>query len=235
MTLSSRNRLPRLSRREWLKLAAAGVSLGSSSGWLQTLAADAAHNPQRRRACILLWMSGGPSQMDTFDLKPGHRNGGPFREAQTAVPGIRISEHLPNLAKHTNEMVIFRNMSSREGDHGRATYFLRTGYLPQGAIQYPTLGSIVSKEIGRDDNPLPNFVSIAPFRQFNQAAYSSGFLGPQYAPLLVGDSGNGFVVQNNGGNVDQVLRVQDLQPPGDISRAQADARIDILQQIEREF
>jgi hypothetical protein len=224
-----------LSRRELLRLSAAGVAGYSMSGWMDALAQDAANHPQRRRACILLWMSGGPSQMDTFDLKPGHRNGGPFRETKTSVPGIRISEHLPQIAKHMDEMVIFRNMSSREGDHGRATYFLRTGYLPQGAIQYPTLGSIVSKEIGRDDNPLPNFVSIAPFRQFNQAAYSSGYLGPQYAPLLVGDSGNGFVVQNNGGNVDQVLRVQDLQPPGDISRAQADARIDIFQQIERDF
>jgi hypothetical protein len=224
-----------LSRRDLMKLSAAGVVGYSMSGWMEALAQDAATHPQRRRACILLWMSGGPSQMDTFDLKPGHRNGGPFRETHTSVPGIRISEHLPNIAKHMNDMVIFRNMSSREGDHGRATYYLRTGYLPQGAIQYPTLGSIVSKEIGSDENPLPNFVSISPFRQFNQAAYSSGYLGPQYAPLLVGDNGNGFVVQNNGGNADQVLRVQDLQPPSDINRAQADARIDILQQIEREF
>jgi hypothetical protein len=226
-----------LSRRDLLRLSAAGAVGYSMSGWLGALAQDAATHPQRRRACILLWMTGGPSQMDTFDLKPGHANGGPFREIQTSVPGIRISEHLPNVAKHMNDMVIFRNMSSREGDHGRATYLLRTGYLPQGAIQYPTLGSVVSKEIGSDDNPLPNFVSIMPFRQFNQAAYSSGYLGPQFAPLLVGDSGNGFVVQQqpNGNNFDQLLRVQDLQPPSEINREQADSRIDLLQQIERDF
>src|SRR5437868_9820057 len=142
MTLSSRNRLPRLSRREWLKLAAAGVSLGSSSGWLQTLAADAAHNPQRKRACILLWMSGGPSQMDTFDLKPGHANGGEFKETATNVPGMKISEHLPKIAKFGDRMAIIRSMSTKEGDHGRATFLMRTGYLPQGPIQYPTIGAL---------------------------------------------------------------------------------------------
>src|SRR4051794_40019415 len=89
----------RLSRRQWLRLLAAGVATTSQSGWLEALAAEAVQNPQRRRACILLWMAGGPSQMDTFDLKPGHVNGGPFKETPTAVPGIRISEHLPKIAR----------------------------------------------------------------------------------------------------------------------------------------
>ena len=71
-----------------LRLAAAGVLGGSASGWLQTLAADAAADPRRRKSCILLWMSGGPSQIDTFDPKPGHANGGPFKPIETAVPGI---------------------------------------------------------------------------------------------------------------------------------------------------
>src|SRR5947209_1804314 len=89
----------RLSRRDWLRLSAAGAVGCSMSGWLETLAADTAAHPQRRRSCILLWMNGGPSQMDTFDLKPGHANGGPFKETDTAVPGIKISEHLPKIAK----------------------------------------------------------------------------------------------------------------------------------------
>src|SRR5690348_5798243 len=69
-----------LTRREWMRLSAAGVVGWSLSGWLETLAADTATNPERKRSCILLWMSGGPSQTDTFDLKPGHANGGPFKE-----------------------------------------------------------------------------------------------------------------------------------------------------------
>ena len=89
---------PRLTRRDWLRLVTAGVLGPSLSGWLETLAADTAQHPGRKRSCILLWMNGGPSQMDTFDLKPGHANGGPSKETVTAVPGIRISEHLPRVA-----------------------------------------------------------------------------------------------------------------------------------------
>ncbi len=222
-----------LSRREWLKLATAGVVGYSASGWLETLAADTATNANRRRACILLWMSGGPSQTDTFDLKPGNKNGGPYKEISTRVPGIRISEHLPRLARFTDRMAIVRSMSTREGDHGQATFLMRTGYRPQGPIQYPPLGSLVARELGDDQHPLPSFVSIAPDRFVNTAAYTSGFLGPQYAPLIVG--GNALFNRPAGDNVAEQLKVQDLQPPGDVTRSQADARIDLLQMLEQNF
>src|SRR5690606_11900412 len=101
---------PQLSRRDWMKLSAAGVVSYSLSGWLGAMAAGNAQSKERKRACILLWMNGGPSQMDTFDLKPGHENGGPYKEIQTSVPGIRISEHLPMLAKHADRMAIIRSM-----------------------------------------------------------------------------------------------------------------------------
>jgi hypothetical protein len=225
----------KLSRREALQLSAAGVVGFSMSGWLEALAQENANNPQRRRSCILLWMNGGPSQMDTFDLKPGHANGGPYRETATNVPGIRISEHLPRIARHMDKMAIIRGMSTREGDHGRGSYYLRSGYLPQGPIQYPTLGSLVSKEIGNPDLPLPSFVSIAPYRLFSPAAYSSGFLGPQYAPLMVGEVTNfGFNPQGQD-PYDQSLRVQDMRYPDDISAGQFDSRVDLLQDMEREF
>ena len=165
-----------LSRRDWLRLSTAGVLGASVSGWFETLAADAAKNPQRKRSCILLWMSGGPSQLDTFDLKPGHPNGGPFKAIATNVPGIQISEHFSKIAKHADQMAIVRSMTSKEGDHGRATYLLRTGYLPQGPIQYPSIGALVSKELGDERSELPNFVSVAPFRILNQGAFGSGFL-----------------------------------------------------------
>src|SRR5213082_3220137 len=118
---------PRLSRRDWMKLSAAGVVSYSLSGWLEGLADAAAGHPMRKRACILLWMNGGPSQMDTFDLKPGHPNGGPFREISTAVPGIKISEHLPRLARHMDRLALVRSMSSKEGDHREASYYAHTG------------------------------------------------------------------------------------------------------------
>jgi hypothetical protein len=220
-----------LSRRQWMKLSAAGVVAHSLSGWIETLAADAAASPARKRACILLWMTGGPSQIDTFDLKTGHANGGPYKPIETSVPGITISEHLPKIAREMGDLAIVRSMSTKEGDHGRATYHLRTGYMPTGPIQYPALGSLVAKEFERDDAELPNFVSVAPFRFFNQAAYGPGFLGPQYAPLVVGEQGVGQV-QGQGG---PSLKVEDLDSPPGVSRTQEDSRLGLLEGLDGDF
>jgi hypothetical protein len=224
-----------VSRRELLKLSAAGiagVSAVSASGWLGALA-HAAGAKERIRSCILLWMSGGPSQTDTFDLKPGHANGGPFKEIATAVPGIRISEHLPQLARRTADMTIIRSMSTREGDHSRGTFLMRTGYLPQGPVQYPTLGSLVSKELADEDAELPGFVSIGPYRFLSPAAFSSGFLGPRYAPLVVGESNGFFAVQQGNNSYEQSLRVQNLERA--VNEQQFEARLELLEFLEDGF
>jgi len=202
---------------------------------METLAADTATNPARKRACILLWMNGGPSQMDTFDLKPGHANGGPFKGIDTPTPGMRISEHLPQLAKWSKRLAIVRSMNSREGDHGRATYLLRTGNLPMGGLAYPTLGSLLSKENGDPQAELPNFVSISPFRVFNPAAFQSGFLGPQYAPLVVAETLNFGAPQANGMSIDAQLQVRDLVRPDEVNATQATNRIDLLRDLEKGF
>lgn len=224
----------RLSRRDLLRVSACGALGASLSGWLPALAEEAASHPQRRRSCILLWMSGGPSQMDTFDLKPGHDNGGPFEDIETAVPGIRISQHLPELAGQVEEIAIIRSMSTKEGDHARATYLLRTGHRPQGPIQYPALGSLLSKELAAETNDLPNFVSIAPYRFLSPAAYSPGFLGPRYAPLVVGSyrAGGG---QADGDEYERMLRVENLTPPVGVDSEQADSRLGLLNGLEDEF
>ena len=86
--------------------------------------------------------------MDTFDLKPGHENGGPYKEIATSVPGIKISEHLPKSPSYANDLAIVRSMSTKEADHGRATYQMRTGHIPGGPVQYPTLGSLFSQGTG---------------------------------------------------------------------------------------
>jgi hypothetical protein len=222
---------PLFSRRDWLRLATAGALAPCVSGWFENLARAAAPNPARKRACILLWMNGGPSQMDTFDLKPGHKNGGPFKEVATAVPGVKISEHLPLMAKQAKRMAIVRSMSTKEADHGRATYLMRTGRAPGGPIQYPALGSLVAKELEPKDAELPSFVSIAPQRFLSAAAYSSGFLGPQYAPLVVGEGG-GFGPQ---ADVGRALRVQDLDLPGNVNQKRSSARLEMLDEMEQDF
>jgi uncharacterized protein (DUF1501 family) len=220
--------LATFSRRDWLRLSAAGVSGLSLSGWLGVLARAAAADPARKRACILLWMSGGPSQLDTFDLKPGHANGGPYKEIATKSPGMRISEHLPQLARQSDSLAIVRSMKTREGDHGRATYHLRTGYLQQGPIHYPPVGALLAKELGDTAAELPNFVSIAPAREVNSASYTAGFLGPQYAPLVVGDAETARRDASS-------LKVQDLPLAEGIVPARAAARVDLLRGLERDF
>ncbi len=221
-----------LSRRDWLKLSVAGVVGYSASGWLKTLADDTAANPQRKRACILLWMGGGPSHMDTFDLKPGTTNGGPFKEIDTNVAGIKISEHLPRVATHMDKLAIVRSMKTKEADHGRATYQMRTGRPPGGPVQYPTLGAVVAKEREDNEAELPRFVSVAPNRGLAPAAFGPGFLGPQYAPLIVGEGG-GFGGGPGGGNVD--LRVPDIDPPAGVTAQQAAARIEMLDEMDAAF
>ncbi|MCA9070019.1 MAG: DUF1501 domain-containing protein, partial [Planctomycetaceae bacterium] len=221
----------RLSRREWLKMSAAGVTVGTTSGWLETLAAETANDKRRKRSCILLWMTGGPTQTDTFDMKPNHANGGEFKPIKTSVPGIEISEHLPNLAKQMDHMVPIRSMTSKEGDHERATFYLRTGYRPQGPVHYPTLGSLVSNELGEELSELPNFVSISPFRAFSPGAYGPGFLGPQLAPLIIGEYRFG---QQNG-EYEKSLQVENMQRPEHIKTPQADARLKLLTEMEKRF
>jgi hypothetical protein len=227
-------RTPVLSRRDWLKLSAAGVVSFSVSGWLGALANDAAAHPKRRKACILLWMNGGPSQMDTFDLKPGHVNGGPLKEIATAVPGIKISELLPKVAKHMDRMAVIRSMSTKEGEHSRGMHYMRTGYQVQGPIHYPSIGSLVAKELGDDGAALPNYVSIAPYRIESPAAYAPGFLGPRYAPLVVGES---KIVFMNGtfGAGDQNLKVPNLDLPREVTPEQRDARLALLRGVQRDF
>src|SRR4051794_6105913 len=177
---------PNLSRRDFFKLSAAGVTATSMSGWFNVLAARAAAAGVRHKSCILLWMDGGPSHKDTFDLKPGTKDGGEFKEIATSVPGISISEHFPKFAKLMTHAALLRGMSTSEGAHGRAKYYLHTGYKEGvGGIVHPSLGSIVSSEIGNQESPLPNFVSI--LRQ----GYGAGFLGARHQPLVVNDPARG--------------------------------------------
>src|SRR5580704_2516365 len=106
-------------RRDFVRMSLASAFGAAACPWLPMIASAAGKKPAK--ACIVLWMSGGPSQTDTWDLKPDHKNGGPFKEIATAVPGLRISEHLPQLAATAKDLGIIRSMSTKEGEHGRAT------------------------------------------------------------------------------------------------------------------
>jgi uncharacterized protein DUF1501 len=212
MTLLN-NLVAGLSRRDFVKLSAAGVSAVSLSGWLNVLAGRAAQSGARTKSCVLLWMDGGPSHKDTFDLKPGTKDGGEFRPIQTAAPGVEISEHFPKLAGLMRHGAIVRGMSTGEGAHGRAKVYLHTGYKEGvGGLVYPSLGSIVSAELGNPEFPLPNFVSIG------NRTFGSGFLGTRHQPLVVNDPTRG---------------VENLRPG--VGEREFHDRVGLLEQMEAAF
>lgn len=218
-----RHSLDSMTRRDWHRTAIIGLgaSAGSMSGWLAALAADAPKRPVK--SVVVLWLSGGPATIDMWDLKPGHENGGSFKEIDTTVPGMRIGEHLPKLAQHGKELSLVRSMSTKEGDHDRATFLLRTGYTPVGAIQFPTVGALLAKELGTESSDLPNFVSIAPARY--ATSLGGGFLGPQHDPLVLGDS----AYSANG------LRVPDLARAAGVSETAQYSRLGLLRDMELRF
>ena len=221
-----------IDRRRCLQSLGLGALGMSASGWLPALANQLATDPSRRRHCILLWMAGGPSQTDTFDMKPNHENGGEFKEIATNVPGLRFSEHLPQLAQQADQLAVIRGLSTKEGDHGRGTYLMRTGRVPLGMDKYPALGAALAKQLSSAELNLPPYVSVSPFRAFNNEAFGSGFLGPQFSPLIVGE--NGAAAQAAADEYAK-LNVDSLKPPESVSDFQMQHRLEIWKSLESEF
>jgi hypothetical protein len=122
-------------------------------------------------------MNGGPSHLDTFDLK----SAGSWRPIATRAPAIQICEHLPQLADVADRLCLLRGMTSKEGNHERARHLLHTGYSPNPTVSYPALGSWVNEELGDPRSDLPGFVSI------DGPAAGAGFLGVQHDPFVVLD------------------------------------------------
>jgi hypothetical protein len=178
-----------LRRRDFLKFIPAVAAAGSMS-WQDIVTASAPALRKAGKACILLWMQGGPSQFETFDPKPGHANGGDTKSIKTAVPGIEIAENLPQLAESMDDLCLIRSMNGKEGQHPRATFLMHTGYLPSPAVKYPTLGSLVAKELGDPASDLPSFVRIGAGLGANASAMGgAGILGVDYDPLTMQAAG----------------------------------------------
>ncbi len=227
--------LDQLTRRALCRTLAAGVGGASVSGWFPQFARAVEQETTRGRHCILLWMSGGPSQSDTFDLKPGHKNGGEFKEIATKAPGLRFSEHLPKLAMLGDRLAVLRGISTKEGDHGRGTFLMRTGKPPAGPIQYPSLGASVANQHFQSQSKLPGYVSIGPYRAFNQEAFGPGFLGPRFGPLIVGATDlPGGSVGRNPQNYPE-LKVQSIDPPAGLSPQRQSRRLELWKSLQEEF
>ncbi len=183
-----------MDRRGFIRVGMGGLFSLMLAQWLDpTRQAHAQGVKGKAKACILLWMNGGPSHLDTFDPKPGASTGGPFKAIDTSAKGVQICEHLPQVAEQAHHLAIIRSLTSKEGNHDRAQYLMHTGYAPTASVKHPSLGAWVSKELGDPQFDLPNFVSV------RGPSIGAGFLGVAHGP---------FVVQNPS------------QPPQDVAYAQ---------------
>ena len=207
------------SRRTFLRTAAVGAASAMGLNFFDLMAANAQELRRQNKACILLFMNGGPSQFETFDPKPGHTNGGPTTAIQTAANGIRIAAPWENVGREMNNIALVRSMTNREGEHQRATYLMKTGYLPVGGVRFPSIGALVANEIAPRDFDLPHFVTVGG-RGFGGGNIGSGFLGMQFAPFVVGDPNQ---------------MPANVQLPGDTSRTRFARRLDLMQDLERDF
>jgi hypothetical protein len=201
---------------------------------MPALAHQVAADPRRRRHCILLWMAGGPSQTDTFDMKPGHENGGEFKEIATNVPGVRFSEHLPKLAQHADKLAIICSLNSKEGDHERGSYLMRTGQRPMGSVNYPSVAAALAKELATADDFLPPYISVGPNRGPGQGGYGPGFLGPKFAPLVVA-GGNAYSAPGATSEKYAELAVDAIKPQGSVTQQQNERRLELWKALEDGF
>jgi len=171
-----------LHRRQWLQSAA--VTTTAVAAWQTPIIANAAHMRSKAKACILLWMGGGPSQFETFTPKPGHTNGGETRATSTSVSGIQISSQLPKTAAAMDDICLIRSVHGPEGSHPRASYVTHTGYLPTASLKHPSIGSHVVHHIGDDESELPPYIHIGRSR----VTFSGGILGVDYDPFVLGSA-----------------------------------------------
>jgi hypothetical protein len=226
------NRSRVIGRRDFLRgISLAGMAAGTLS-WTDLMTAHAAELRKKGKACILLWMAGGPSQFETFSPKPDHPNGGSTKAISTAVSGVQISENFPLLAKSMNDIAVIRSMTSKEGSHPRATFFMHTGYIPSASVKYPSIGAVVAHEIGDRNSELPSFVRVGGRAQTGS---NGGFLGVQYDPF---DIQNPAAMPTNTvptTSVDRFRRRLDLlgQLEQDFAASAAQEVIDHSQQYER--
>lgn len=175
-----------LSRRSLLKgtLAAAGGGAVMNWGGLFHSNAMAAEAKKKSKHCILIWLNGGCSQFETFDMKVGRPTGGVFREISTNLPGTRICELMPNMAQRMDKLTVIRSMRTSQIDHPGGIYLMHTGWAEAANTQFPEIGAIVAKYCGNADSDLPNFVKVS-----SNGNAGSGILGPKYQPFKLGREG----------------------------------------------
>src|SRR5215207_4658027 len=202
----------RVTRRRFLGSAAGAVGLSALANPLV-----AEELKKQKRQVLFVWLDGGMSQLESWDPKPNTPFGGPFRPIQTAVPGIQISELLPNCAKQMKHLALVRSVSTQDNSHSAGVDRINRGDPKNRGVTYPFFGSAVAKLVGAGDSGLPPYVSVKPMSG-GFIYKDAGFLGPKYGALALGD----------GKPPENLLRPKDLSAEADAERNElrklADAR-----------
>jgi hypothetical protein len=196
---------------------------GAASGPENRNATEGVPYKSKANRCILIWLDGGPSHLETFDLKPDApaEVRGPFRPIATSVPGISICELLPKLANRLESLAIVRSVTSPLGEHNLGTQYMLTGYQPTPALEYPTLGSVVA-HLDQADAALPKFMAVPTFRVGGQQFAAAGYLPRSAAPFEVGADPS-----------QQDFRVRDLNYYPGLDSDRIDRRREYLARLDR--
>src|SRR5438067_6704922 len=214
-------------RRDFLRFGAAGL-FGLSLPRLLELHARAGERGRPRDvSLIFLYLHGGLSTIDTFDLKPDApaEFRGEFRPIDTNVPGVRISEHMPRLARQMDKVALVRSFRHHNSDHGPADHYILTGYFPQAGFnptlapnnQRPCVGSVVSRKLGPKGS-VPAYVALPKLHPSGGPAY----LGASHAPFVIDADPNA-----------PNFSVPDLVPPPAIAADRRDDRNKLLEEVDR--
>ena len=193
---------------DWLRARARAAGSGSGAG--------------KDVSCILLWLQGGISHIDSFDPKPDApvETRGEFGVIDTNVAGIRLCDPLPKLAQHQDKYSILRSLNPRNGSHGTADAYMMTGHPFSQAITYPTFGSVIAKEKG-DRDSMPPFVQVGTNVDQRFGGGIAGFLGDQFNP---------FVLPGDASRPD--FSVRDVTLPGGVDRDRFQRRMKVLETVD---
>jgi len=211
-----------VTRRDVLRvgsLAALGLTL---PGFLELRARASGGRADREVSCILLWLQGGISHIDSFDPKPEApaEIRGEFGVIASNVPGIQLCDPLPQLAQHQDKYSILRSLNPRNGSHGVADAYMLSGHPFNQALTYPSYGAVVAKEQG-DRNAMPPYVQLSAFIDQRFGGGVAGFLGDQYNPfVLPGDAST------------PNFTVRDVVLPGGVDRGRFQRRMKVLHAVD---
>ncbi len=209
-----------LNRRDFIRSSAtAGGIIATSSFVGGNIFADdkkktAAGNGSKIKSVIILWMAGGVSQLDTFDLKPGQKSAAPYKQIESDIPGWAPSEHFPNLAKKGEDLCLIKSMNSAEGNHSRGGYLMHSGYAPNPTIKHPSLGSIVAFNIGDPEADIPNFVKL------RGGPFPAGYMGVENNPFVIAKPGQ---------------KIENLDYAKGVDKERMDRRMKLVKEMDKDF